>query len=154
MGDFGWLFGWAKDNDIEIPIAYDGRVDIQKLLELYNESKKSGKSKELNDKRNPLEKAYGFVDKKKKNSPDHIQHAREMGFKNQDDYERAAIDYWNKGEGEIFYGTKRGRYAKYNEKTSEYVVVDKDGTLRTYYKIPSNRFKKIKKQEGLEEWKK
>ena len=99
-------------------------------------------------------KASGFEDKKRKHSPDHVRHAEEMGFKNHDEYENAAIDFWNKGEGGIFYGNKRKRFAKYNERTGEYLVIDSDGTLRTYYKINLKKFKSIQKKEGLTEWKK
>lgn len=111
-------------------------------------------SGQLMPKVSKSEKAYGFEDKKRKFSPDHIQHAKEMGFKHQDDYERAAMDFWNKGQGEEYYGSKRGRFAKYNEKTGEYAVVDKDGTLKTYYKISLKKFERIKNQEGFEKWKK
>ena len=100
------------------------------------------------------EKAYGFADKKRKNSPDHIRHAKEMGYKNQDEYEQAAIDFWEKGEGEIFYGNKRNRFAKYNSQTGEYIVVDPAGTLRTYYYLTPKQFLNKLKQEGYEEWEK
>lgn len=99
-------------------------------------------------------KAYGFADKKRKNSPDHLRHAKEMGYKNQDQYESAAIDFWDNGEGEVFYGNKRNRFAKYNSKTREYVVVEVDGTLRTYYKVSFKKFQNIKKQEEFSRWEK
>ena len=37
MAGLGWLFAWAKENGIELPLEENGSVDIQKLLELYNE---------------------------------------------------------------------------------------------------------------------
>ena len=36
MADIGWLFGWAKENGIEIPLNYDGSANIPKLFELYD----------------------------------------------------------------------------------------------------------------------
>ena len=54
----------------------------------------------------------------------------------------------------MFYGSKRGRFVKYNEKTGEYIVVDKDGTLRTYYKLNIRQFNKKIKQEDYRKWKK
>ena len=37
------------------------------------------------------EKAHGFSDKERKNTKHHIAHAKEMGFKNQDEYEKARV---------------------------------------------------------------
>lgn len=154
MTNLNWLFGWAKNNSVEIPIDYEGKADISKLLESYEEWKKINKSEETAAVNQTLGKAYGFADKKRKYSPDHIRHATELGFKNQDDYERAAIDFWDNGQGEIYYGAKRDRFAKYNEITGEYVIGDKDGTLRTYFKLPLKQFEKKIKQEGYKKWKK
>lgn len=154
VSKINWLFGWAKENGIEIPIDYEGRADISKLLELYEEWKRINKSEETNDTSQTLGKAFGFADRKRKYSPDHIQHSKEMGFKNQDEYERAAIDFWDNGQGEVYHGSKRGRFAKFNKRTGEYVVTDKDGTLRTYYKLPLKQFEKKVKQEGYKKWKK
>lgn len=122
--------------------GYNSQSDIQPLKNAVEQKAKSP------------ETVYGFANKKLKNSPDHIHHAKEMGFKNQDEYENAAAEFWNSLDGEIYYGSKRGRFAKYNEKTKEYVVVDKDGTLRTYYLLPKKQFEKKTKQEGFEKWKK
>lgn len=46
MAGLGWLFGWAKENGIELPLEENGAVDIQKLLNLYDEWMKSNKSDE------------------------------------------------------------------------------------------------------------
>ena len=44
MADIGWLFGWAKENGIDIPLNADGTANIPKLFELYDEWRnKSGK---------------------------------------------------------------------------------------------------------------
>lgn len=120
--------------------GYNSQSDIQPL------------KKSFQDKANLPERAYGFADKKFKNAPHHIQHAKGMGFKNQDAYELAGIYFWEKGAGDIFYGSKRGRFAKYNEKTTEYVIVDNDGTLRTYYLLPKKQFEKKMKQEEYKKW--
>lgn len=37
MADIGWLFGWAKENAIDIPLNADGTANIPKLFELYDE---------------------------------------------------------------------------------------------------------------------
>ncbi len=169
MTNLNWLFGWAENNDIEIPKDSKGKTDVDKLFEIYKEQTGGARDYPINtsyteilskDKKeslnspNPPQNVYGFENKKKKNSPDHLRHAQEMGFKNQDEYEREAANFWDKGNGEVFYGSKRGRFVKYNEKTGEYIVVDKDGTLRTYYKLNIRQFNKKIKQEDYRKWKK
>lgn len=78
----------------------------------------------------------------------HTVHAKEMGFKNQKEYEIAAVEFWNKDDGETFVGTKRNDYAKYNAKTEEYAVCRNDGIIKTYYKMNRKKFEKKKQQEG------
>ena len=98
------------------------------------------------------ERAYGFFNKKLRNSPDHIRHAKEMGYKNQNEYEMAAIEFWDNYNAKIFYGAKRNRFAKYDYNTGKFVVVDKDGTIKTFYILSQKQFEKKKKQEVFEEW--
>lgn len=137
----------------------NGGSTAESLVSKYSDNPERDKqamrdSGQLTPKVSKPKHAYGFANKKLKNSPDHIQHAKEMGFKNQDEYEEAAINFWDSGQGEEYYGSKRGRFAKYNENTSEYVVIEKDGTLKTYYYLPKKQFEKKIKQEEYREWKK
>ena len=37
MAGLGWLFAWAKENGIELPLEENGSADIRKLLQLYDE---------------------------------------------------------------------------------------------------------------------
>lgn len=83
-------------------ITSDIPSKTEQAVDKYSDSperdkKAMQKSGQLMPKVSKPEKAYGFEDKKRKFSPDHIQHAKEMGFKHQDDYERAAMDFWDKG---------------------------------------------------------
>lgn len=101
---------------------------------------------------NRPEKAYGFANKERKNTKDHRAHAKDMGFKNQDEYEKEAVSYWEKGEGTIYQGKRRGDFAKYNSKSQKYVVVSVDGYIKTFYKVSQKKFETILKQEGYEKW--
>ena len=98
------------------------------------------------------EKAYGFANKERKNTKDHKAHAKEMGFKNQDEYEQAAILFWEKGEGIIYQGKRRNDFAKYNKRTKQYIVVSTDGYIKTFYLMAVKKFKSKEKQEVYEKW--
>ena len=80
----------------------------------------------------------------------HIAHANEMGYKNQKEYERAAIEFWNKGDGTIYYSKARNSFYKYNENTCEMVVVSSDGTIHTFMKYSKNKFSALKKWDIIE----
>lgn len=65
--DIGFLFGWAKEQGVKVPIKSDGSANIYELFALYNEWKKKGgeskaerfddssKQKKQNDKDNKPE---------------------------------------------------------------------------------------------------
>ena len=78
----------------------------------------------------------------------HMGHAKEMGFKNQKQYETAAIKFWNSGEGDIYYSKKRNRFYKYNTKTLEFVAVSEKGVVYTYMNLSKNTFIRKEKQDG------
>ena len=48
------------------------------------------------------EKVYGFANKERKETAHHIAHAKEMGFKNQDEYERVACEFFNGDQGKLY----------------------------------------------------
>ena len=68
--------------------------------------------------------------------------------------EEEAIKFWEIGVGIIYQGKRRNDFAKYNKKTNEYVVVSKDGYIKTFYKMSLKKFIDKVKQEGYVEWKK
>jgi len=69
-------------------------------------------------------KAYGFANKERKNTKHHLRHAREMGYKNQDEYERAAVEFFNGNSGKLYYNPKDNRYYRYDDKTRRIAVCD------------------------------
>ena len=43
MAGLTWLFAWAKEKGIELPLGADGAVDIRALLNLYDMERGGGK---------------------------------------------------------------------------------------------------------------
>ena len=105
---------------------------------------------------NPVlpKEAFGFKNNDFLNTPHHTKHMKDMGFDNSKEYEKSAIEFWNKGEGEIFYSNTRKRLHKYNEKRGIMIVISPEGTIYTFYQVKSKKFKAIMLQERLEKWKK
>lgn len=73
-----------------------------------------------------------------------------MGYKNQDEYERAGVEFFNSNRGKLYYGIKRKRFYRYDEKTGE-LAVSSDGTLHTYMPLSKKDFHKKVKQEQIYE---
>ena len=94
------------------------------------------KSKEIPVK---PEKAYGF-DKDRLTTDHHTKHIKEMGFKDQKEYVRAAIDFWERGQGETYYSERLSCFYKYNRKTKHFLSIKADGTIRTFYICSERKF--------------
>lgn len=144
MADIDWLFGWAKENGIDIPLNADGTANIPKLFELYDEwrDKSGGQSDDKPFKEPP--KAYSF---NRLNTKHHISHAKEMGFKNPKEYEAAAVEFFNSDRGTLYYSNKSKKYYRYEEKTGLFVS-SSDGLIHTYKFVSKKEFlRKIKQDE-------
>ena len=98
-----------------------------------------------------LPPAYGFASKTRKNTKHHKDHAKEMGFKNQDEYEKGAKNFWESIEGEVYYSKAKDRYYKYSKQTGEFVAVSDDGIILTYLKYTEKKFKKVKQQDEVDD---
>lgn len=46
----------------------------------------------------------------------HQRHAKEMGFKNTKEYEKAAVTFFNSDKGKLYYSEKWGKFYRYDEK--------------------------------------
>lgn len=79
----------------------------------------------------------------------HLSHAKDMGFKNQKEYEKAAVEFFNGNEGKRYFGKARGEYCRYDDKTGRYAVCSNDGRIKTYFSISKKSFKRIEHQEDL-----
>lgn len=94
--------------------------------------------------------SLGFADKVRANTKHHQKHAQDMGYKNQREYERAGCNFFNSDRGTLYYGIKRKRYYRYDEKTRE-LAVSSDGVLHTYLPMSNSDFKNTIKREQLYE---
>lgn len=83
---------------------------------------------------------YGFLNKKRLYTHDHIQHAQEMHFRNSYEYESAAVAFWNSGDGDVYITAKSKYFYKYNSRTNEFISVDGNGVIHTYMLLPMKNF--------------
>ena len=147
MADIGWLFGWAKENGIDIPLNADGTANIPKLFELYDEwRERNGDPKEAKSFPKPP-KAYSF---NRLNTKHHKDHSKEMGFKNTKEYEAAAVEFFNSDRGVLYYSEARNRYYRYEEKTGIFCV-SMDGVVNNFNIYSKKKFDLIKRQDKLHE---
>ena len=100
------------------------------------------------DGRKPrVEKATGFNRLETKN---HIRHAKEMGFKNTKEYEKAAVEFFNSNRGKLFYSEARGKFYRYDEKTKLFVS-SSNGVIHTYDYVSKSEFERKIRQDKLNE---
>ena len=122
------------NDDLPIkPINVDGSVDDLKLQEIA--------------KQKP-EIAYGFANKERKGTAHHTAHAKEMGFKNQDEYERAACDFFNSDEGDLYYSERRKRFYRYDDKR-HWMCVSSGGIIHTFMIRTNKEFQKTRNGDRL-----
>lgn len=98
----------------------------------------------------PVEYAYGFIDNERRTTAHHIAHAKEMGFRNQSDYEREACRFFNSNEGDLYYSERRKRFYRYDKKTKR-MVASSDGIIHTFMLVSEKKFETKKKEDKL--WK-
>ena len=79
----------------------------------------------------------------------HMDHAIEMGFKDQKQYQRAAIEFWKSGRGKLFFNKSLQRYYKYDEKTSRFISVGVNGQTHTFMLLSNKKFQRKVKQDFL-----
>ena len=135
---------WTKEKKDRLLIA----------LSFFSSKRKQIENNTENKEYTPPKEVYGFGDKNLLTSPDHLDHMRKMGFKNPKEYQRAAIDFWNSGDGIVCFGGLRKRFYKYNTQNNRMIVVSDDGIIHTFYTVGEKKFKKISAQERLQRWKK
>ena len=80
----------------------------------------------------------------------HRRHAKEMGFKNTRDYERAAIEFFNSNKGTLYYSRARGRFYRYDEKT-KFFVSSSSGVIHAFDFVSKSEFMRKIRQDKLDE---
>ncbi len=88
------------------------------------------------------------------NTKHHSRHAKEMGFDNDAEYEKAAVDFFNSDRGNLYYSRRRESFCRYEENTG-WFCSSSDGVVHTLIKYTSKMFSKIENQDNLEKviWK-
>ena len=125
---------------------------VRKISEIKKEKREKLENKynsENGDNGKSLPKAIGFNRPKTRH---HQRHINELGYKNEKEYIKGAIDFWNKGKGNIYIGERRGNYAKYDKNSGRYLTCDKSGTITTFYFVTEKEFDKNLKQEKYKLW--
>lgn len=128
---------------------YDN-ISTKELSELARQKIEDAPKYEVIGNIPPVEEATGFADNERLNTVDHKRHAKEMGYKNQKDYEKAACKFFNSNQGELFWGKRRQRFYRYDKKSGN-LCVSSNGTIHTFLRYNLKKFNKIKDQEQLYE---
>lgn len=85
------------------------------------------------------------------NTKNHIRHAKELGYKNQAEYEKAAaVEFFNSKKGKLYYSAARDRYYRYDEKTRYFCSASGD-TVHTFKYVTKKEFYRKIKQDKLYE---
>lgn len=95
--------------------------------------------------------AYGFANRERLYTQHHQDHAKEMGYKNQQAYELGAINFWKSGIGKLYYSSAKDKYYRYNETNRQFLSIDKDGVIHTYMLYSLRGFERKMKGEKLYE---
>lgn len=78
----------------------------------------------------------------------HQRHAKDMGFKNTKEYEKAAVEFFNSDKGKLYYSEKWGKFYRYDEKT-QLLAISSKGEIHTFWKRTQKEFERIKRQDQL-----
>ena len=121
------------------------KIDKEKSLEELERETFPHKEKEHYLKQMP-KKAFGFS-KDRLHTKDHERHVKEMGFKSSKEYDRAAIEFWEKADGDLYYSKRRESYYKYDKRRKWLLSIDKEGTVHTFHILTEKAFEKAKEQD-------
>lgn len=131
--------------------AISKKESLKKLNFFSKNRKKHLYTRNVEETFEPPKEIQGFKNTERNRTRHHQRHIFELGFENENDYIKGAQNFWEKGAGKIYRGrVRRGTFCKYNEKTGEYLVIDKEGVLLTFYQITAKQFKRYEIQERYE----
>lgn len=122
---------------------------LKEAIKIYSDD--SGKDlyesgiTEQNERKPRVEKAKGFNRLETKH---HIRHAKEMGFKNTKEYEKAAVEFFNSDIGTLYYSLSRKRFYRYDER-SQRLAISSNGIIHTFLKETKKEFERIRRQDKL-----
>ena len=149
---------WEALSDKGISAHEEHKKNAKKSIEELKElakvpldyfGKKGHKQPDVSTEIPPVPKeAFGFKDDRLY-IPDHVKHAKEMGYKDPKQYESAAIDFWAKGTGKIYYSKMTKAFYKYNQKNEEFLVVDHEGYVKTFFYLSLKKFERKRYQDKI-----
>lgn len=135
-----------RQNESDEKTAYDSRNDFAEQKKRV-QALQSGEGREQSAaaKKPKPEKATGFNRLETKH---HQRHAKEMGFKNTKEYEKAAVTFFNSDKGKLYYSEKWGKFYRYDEK-AQLLAISSKGVIHTFWKRTQKEFERIRRQDQL-----
>lgn len=76
----------------------------------------------------------------------HQRHAKERGFKNTRDYERAAVEFFNSDKGKLYYSLAKQRFYRYEERTKLFCA-SSHSEIHTFMLVTKKAFENKEKQD-------
>lgn len=126
------------------------KSEHEKAIDIYSDTPEEDKKNAPLISVQKPEIAYSFANKERKNTRHHKDHAKEMGYKNQDEYERAAGEFFNGDKGKLYYSNARGKYYRYDEYSGKFAA-SSNGVIHTFKYVTKKEFKRKIKQDDLYE---
>ena len=115
--------------------AYDSRDDFGRTVE------------RVRDKTSRVEHIPEPSKFNRLNTKNHIRHAKELGYKNQAEYEKAAAEFFMSTRGKLYIDKHSGKFYRYEEKTRLLAVVDGDGGIGSFYRAEGKKYFERKKEQ-------
>ncbi len=91
---------------------------------------------------------FGRIDTKR-----HQKHIKELGYKNEREYIKGAVKFFNSQRGTLYFGGIKSYFYRYEKETNLLAVCDREGVIHTFHILKPKEFDKTILRERLE-WKK
>lgn len=134
---------WEALSEKGISVQGEHKKNAKKSIEELKElakvpldyfGKKGHKQPDVSTEIPPVPKeAFGF-DKKRLNTNHHKRHKLDMNYKDEKTYNQAAMDFWNKGDGELYYSERRGNFCKIGRDGVTVCFCSAEGIIGSFYR--------------------
>ena len=78
-----------------------------------------------------------------------MRHCYELGYKNQTDYEKGAIDFWERNKGIVYFSHRRKYFYKFDDKHTKMLVISSDGIIHTFMPSSISKFMHTERTDKL-----